>query len=220
MDFDQELASVAEEYRNEGYQVTLRPQGSNLPVFAAGHMVELLASRGSEHVLVQVKQSSEELRNDRTATYLADQVEKHPGWRLDLVVLNRQVAADAVSDDAAEPPLGEIEQNLSHAEQMSRAGELPLSCVVSWAALEAAMRHAARATGIAVKSAAPSFLLRALYAEGLLPRSDFDHLNEAIKVRNAVVHGLRLPAIDPGLPPYVATIARKLLAENGQKPAA
>jgi hypothetical protein len=139
---------------------------------------------------------------------------------LDLIVLKGEDAADEVSADAAEPPVGEIEQSLSHAEDMSRTGALPLSCVMSWAALEAAMRHAARAAGIAVKSTAPSFLLRALYAQGLLLRSDFDQLNQAIRVRNAVVHGLRLPAIDPALPPYVASIARKLLAENGQKPAA
>jgi uncharacterized protein YutE (UPF0331/DUF86 family) len=220
MDFDQELASVAEKYRREGYQVTIRPQESVLPPFTAGQSIDLLVTRGDEQVLVQVKRSREELRSDARLIGLAELVENHPGWRLDLVVLKAEDAADEVSEDAAEPPVGEIEQSLSQAEDMSRTGALSLSCVLSWAALEAAMRHAARAAGIAVKSAAPSFLLRALYTQGLLHRSDFDQLNQAIRVRNAVVHGLLVPAIDPALPPYVASVARKLLAENGQKPAA
>lgn len=220
MDMDQELAGVAQKYRDEGYQVTLRPQGGDVPPFAVGQRFDLVATKGDERVVVLVKENRAALRQDTAALRLADLIEAQHGWRLDLVVLNREAPGEDVSGDAAEPSLAKIEQHLARAEQMSDSGELSLSCVVSWAGLEAAMRHAARAAGIAVKSAAPSFLLRALYAEGLLPQGDFDRLNQAIKVRNAVVHGLQVPAIDPTLPPYVAGIARKLLAENGQKPAA
>lgn len=219
MDMDQELAGVAQKYSTEGYQVTLRPQGGDVPSFAVGQRLDLVAIKGDERVVVLVKENREALRQDTAALQLADLVKAQSGWRLDLVVLNREAGED-VSGNAAEPSLAKIEQHLARAEQMSDSGELPLSCVVSWAGLEAAMRHAARAAGIAVKNAAPSFLLRALYAEGLLPQGDFDRLNQAIKVRDAVVHGLQVPAIDPTLPPYVAGIARKLLAENGQKPAA
>src|SRR5207253_3082188 len=64
MNFDTELAWVAETYRAEGYQVTLRPGPGDLPPFAAGFRIDLLAAKGTERVLVQVKVDREELQKD------------------------------------------------------------------------------------------------------------------------------------------------------------
>jgi hypothetical protein len=41
-----------------------------------------------------------------------------------------------------------------------------------------------------------------------------------MKIRNALVHGMVVPAIDPAVPGQVVSVARKLLSENGEKPAA
>src|SRR5258708_1722562 len=214
------LAQVAEKYRCEGYQVVSRPSADDVPAFARDHQVDLIAYKGNEQVLVQVKASRHELRDDPKAIELAELVNGQHGWRFDLVVLNQEPDFDKVSPEASEPPAETIEERLADAEQMSNTGELQLSCVMSWAGLEAAMRHAARAAGIEVKSAAPSFLLGALYSEGLLHRNEFNQLNEAMKIRNALVHGMMIPAINASVPQYVVEVARKLLSENGKKPAA
>jgi hypothetical protein len=216
MDIEQALAQVAEQYRCEGYRVILHPGGGDVPPFAEGQEVDLVAYRDEEKVLVQVKVSREDLRDDAGAIRMAELVNSQPGWRFDLIVLNPNGSAYQVSPDASEPPLERIEQNLASAEQMSNTGELQLAFVISWAALEAAMRYAARGSGIEVKSAAPSFLLRALYSEGLLHRNEFDQLNEALKVRNALVHGMMIPAVNPSVPRYVVGVARRLLSENGK----
>jgi Holliday junction resolvase-like predicted endonuclease len=220
MDFENALAQVAEQYRAEGYRVLVHPGAGDLPPFAEGHNVDLVAQNDDEKVLVQVKARRGDLRDAPDALQLAERVSSQPGWRFDVVVLNLGGPAYTVVPEAAEPPAETIEQSLAHAERMSRAGELQVSCVLSWAALEAAMRHAARAAGIEVTNAASPYLLRALYAEGLLQREEFDHLNDTMKIRNALVHGMVVPTIDPAVPRQVVSVARKLLSEDGAKPAA
>lgn len=216
MDRERGLAQVAEKYRCEGYRVIERPAGGDLPPFAEGRGVDLVAYRDGEKVLVQVKRTHQELLDAPDAMELAEGVSRHPEWRFDLVVLNEDGPQYKVPPEAAEPSVEDIEKSLTDAEGKSAVGDVRLSCVLSWAALEAAMRHAARAAGIEARNAAPAFLLQALYADGYLARDEFDGLKSAMKVRNALVHGLTLPAVDPALPQYIAGVARRLLSTNGQ----
>jgi REase_AHJR-like len=217
MNREEAIAQVADKYRGEGYRVVKHPGAEEALSFINGHSVDLVAYKGDEKVVVQVKETTEDLRNDPEAIPLAELVNAQPGWRFDLVVLNPDGPSYKVSADAVEPPLETIEQTLASAEKMSSASELPLACVLSWAALEAAMRRAARLARMEIKATAPSFLLRTLYSEGLLHRSEFDQLNDAMKIRNAIAHGLLMPAIDPTVPQYIVTVARRLLSTNGRK---
>jgi len=135
------------------------------------------------------------------------------------IAAGRQMYADPelLSPAASESSREKIEADLAHAERMLTAGEVRMACVFSWAAFESVLRHVARGAGIAVKSAAPAYLLRALCAKGVLRQSEFDRLNEALKIRNSLVHGMSLSEIDTGVTLYVAGIARRLLSENGRQ---
>src|SRR4051794_31970211 len=88
-DYEAELAALAEEYRAEGYDVYPHPSGEQLPPFAAGFAVDLLVTKGKEKVLVQVKESRQELEKDAGTARLAELTAGQAGWRFDLVVLNR-----------------------------------------------------------------------------------------------------------------------------------
>jgi hypothetical protein len=215
MNLEQEVERIAEQYRCEGYRVIRRPAAADLPPFAQGYDVDLVAFRDGESVLVQVKASRKELQEDQQLLRLAEAVDHQPGWRLDLVVLGAGSPL-RVAAQASEPPVEKILESLADAEQMTRAGALSASCVISWAGLEAAMRHAARNAGLELANHSPPVLLRALYSDGLLDRDEFDRLNAALEIRNAVAHGLALPSIDPAVPEYVTGVARKLLTPNGK----
>ncbi len=217
MDIKHAVAQVAQQYRGEGYEVIENPGRGELPVFAKSFAVDLLARKDGEQALVRVKVNQEDLRQDSGLIPLADVVNRQPGWRLDLVVLNPEGSRPRIAPEASEPSTDKIRQSLDDAQHLSEAGELPASYLLSWAALEAAMRYAARTTGVDKTTSAPTFLLRLLYSDGLLDREEFDRLNDAMKVRNALAHGLTLPSIDPALPEFVARVARKLVSPNGSK---
>jgi hypothetical protein len=211
------IHQTAEKYRSEGYDVVLMPSAGQLPPFAAGHDVDLLARKTDENVLVRVKADRKALESDHALLRLAEAMAAQPDWRLDLVVLNEAPPAERLAPEATESPVETIQQSLARAEQLADTGDWSVASILSWSAFEAAMRHAGRSAGIEVRSGGPVYLLRALYSRGLLDRSEVDHLDQALKVRNALVHGFTIPTLDPATARYVVRLARKLLAQNGQK---
>jgi hypothetical protein len=217
MDFEKAVENVAGRYRSEGYQVTVRPEESQVPPFAAGLHVDLLATKADEYVLVQVKENREDLRNDPQSARIAEAINAEPGWRFDLVVLSGDSPTEKLAKEAPEPSVDVILRNLNHAERSAQAGDHASSFIVAWASLEAAMRRAARASGMELQNISPLFLLRTLYSNGLLARNEFDQLNGYLRFRNAFVHGLAAPNIDAVPTLYVVSAARKLLEEAGQE---
>src|SRR5947209_6534009 len=103
MEFDNELTRVADQYRSQGYAVTLRPQGAQLPAFAAGFHPDMLATKEEVRVLVQVKKDQEALRRDPDTSRMAEVINAQPGWRFDLVVLNKDAEPEGVVEEATEP---------------------------------------------------------------------------------------------------------------------
>ncbi len=216
MDIDKAVERIADEYRAEGYQVTVRPNDAQVPSFAVGFHLDLLATKSDERVLVQVKKHREDLQKDPQSMHVADVVNAQPGWRLDLVVLNGDSATEKLARELPEPSVDAILRNLDHAEDSARTGDHDSAFIIAWAALEAAMRRAARSAGIQLQNISPLFLLSTLYSNGLLERSEFDQLSGYLRFRDAIVHGLEAPKLDAIVPQYVASTARKLLAEAGQ----
>jgi hypothetical protein len=210
MEYDKAVEVVADRYRSEGYQVTVRPKDNQVPEFAAGLNADLLATKDDEHVFVQVKENREGLRDDVATSNIADVVNARPGWRLDLVVLNGD-STDKLAREAPEPSADVILRKIDDAEQSARNGEYSTSFIIAWASLEAAMRRAARAADIEIQHISPLFLLRTLYSNGLLERREVDELSGYLRYRNAVVHGLEAPKFDATPTLYVAGVARKLL---------
>jgi len=166
-----------------------------------------------------VKENREDLQNDPESARAAEVVNGQPGWRFDLFVLNADSPTEKLAKVVPEPSLDAILENLDYAERSAHAGDRASAFIIAWASLESAMRRAARAAGIEVQSMSALSLLSTLYSNGLLERTELDQLNGYLRFRNAIVHGLEVPQIDAALPLYVASAARKLLAEAGQEEA-
>jgi hypothetical protein len=211
MKFDRAEEQVAEQYRAEGYTVTIRPRGGELPPLALGLSADLLATKEGEKVLVQVRENRADLRDDPESMRLADAVQQSPGWRLDLVVLNRDSAAEPFAREAPEPSAEMILHNLDHAERSAKAGDQISAFVIAWGALEACMRRSARSVGVELANLSPRYLLRDLFSNGLLDRATFDRLAGHLRLRNALVHGLGTPKIDAAPVLEVVAAARTIL---------
>jgi hypothetical protein len=94
---------VAQRYRDEGYQVVVRPFGEQIPPFIAGFQPDLIAIRGNEGVIVEIKINRMDLSRDHQISRLAEIVNARPGWRLDLVVLEPETTVEKAPQEAAEP---------------------------------------------------------------------------------------------------------------------
>jgi len=85
----QRLHRLAREYRQQGYQVTLHPQSSALPPALAGCDLDLVAIRGSEAIVAEVRtQETLTLGGPSDLARISQQVQQVPGWKFELVVTN------------------------------------------------------------------------------------------------------------------------------------
>ena len=203
------LEKVAEQYRDEGYDVVVKPRGDQVPPFGTNFQPDLIATRGKEGVVIEVKINRYDLSNDHQLTRLAEVVNAEPGWRLDVIVLEQETVIDKAAREAAEPSDEQLIQILRAAEELADKGYTPYAYVVAWGGLEAAMRRV-RDGAESHGQTTPTELMGALFGNGVLSRDQFDRLRETYKIRTQVVHGLVPHKVDPELVRFVTATARSL----------
>jgi hypothetical protein len=210
-DDDSRICYSAQRYRDEVYQVISRPSGDQIPPFMAGFQPDIIATRGNEVVVVEIKRNRIDLASDQQISQLAEIVNARPGWRLDLVVLEPETTVEKAAQDAAEPSDEQLAHILKTADELSEKGYSPYACVVAWGGLEAAMRRLQSDAELYGRTT-PAELMRTLYGNGFLSREQFERLRESYKIRSQVVHGLVPGQVDPDLGRYVTTTARYLVS--------
>lgn len=83
------LLELAEEYRKKGYEVLMPPKPEELPDFLRGYSPDMIVRRGEEAIVIEVK-SRTSIASAQYLQGLAQAVEEHPGWRVELVMTNRR----------------------------------------------------------------------------------------------------------------------------------
>jgi Holliday junction resolvase-like predicted endonuclease len=210
MDFEHELLRVSKRYEEEGYAVIVRPAREQLPQFAAGHEVDILATKGDQRVIVEVKRNRLDLSDNSHLSQLAEITNGQPGWRFDLVVVDPETTAMKIIRGAVEPTIDQIEQMLAEAEKLMQTGALMTACLAGWAGFEAAMRRVLHQS----YGAMPNVQLRAIYASGDISREDFSLLDEAYKLRTQIVHGFVPLKLNVQLVAEIVRAARHLLSQE------
>jgi len=209
------LSEVARRYEDEGYRVLVEPRGDCLPAFALGLDLDLIAVKPGDSVVVEVKQNRSDLDHDRQLASLATIVNAQPGWGFDLVIIDPETPVEKLLPRSQEPSAAQLQQVLARAEQLLASDELPLACIVAWAATEAAMRALQLAREAGGRSE-PAELMRTLYALGHVTPADFQLLREAFNHRTQAVHGLLTPDLDATSVLNLIGVARRMLASAGQ----
>lgn len=204
-----ELERVADEYRADGYQVVVEPGPDEIPDFLRAHQLDMIARKEGESVVVGVR-TRDELADEQISD-LAAAVNARAGWRFDLVVTNGAAWPDGVPIDATEPDVDRIESLAETAERLLARDELEAAYLVSWSATEAALRRMACRASINFEQKSPQFVLKTLVAEGVLSHDQYDALRRAMRVRNAVAHGLQFESLDASTPRFLIQTVRDLL---------
>jgi hypothetical protein len=205
------IAKVADRYRHRGYDVTVSPTGTAVPQFLGDFEPDLIATKGDESVVVRVT-TRRQLVSDPRVAFAAEELSAKSGWRLDVVVEGEDAPwADRVTE-SAEPTLIQIGAMIQSARRLIGLGETDAACLIGWAAIEAAMRAIAANNAVPLERKTPALILKQLYAVGLLSREEYDSLEEAMGVRNAVAHGLKPSELNSDAARMVINSADRLLA--------
>lgn len=187
----EKVLQLAEEYRNEGYEIFFHPSSDDLPDFLKGYCPDLLVKRGNEAVIVEVISRSS-LNSPSTQYFrnLAQVVEEHPGWRFELVMTNLEDIIDSPNIEGSLQQ-SEIETRLQAARQL--VIQYPESAILySWALVEATLRLIADHEGLNLQRFDPLYLIKQLVTEGLISRSEYQLLMNVRSLRNNIAHGFKI----------------------------
>jgi len=183
------LERIAEEYRAKGYDVLVEPSGPDLPPFLGNHRPDLIARRGDERLVIELRPSSSEAGHSQLRG-LAERIERAPGWRF--VLIATSPAEELLPGERlallSEP---EVEEHLRQAQSLLESGQREAALLLAWAAVEAQLRALAKREEIPLPRPETLTLLRQLVSLGLIDREQYGVLTEAYRARSAVAHGFR-----------------------------
>ena len=205
-----EIERVAQEYRQKGYEVFVAPNASQLPDFLREYPPDIIARGPADSVVIEVKQRVTE--GDRLSA-IARRVKSQPGWRFVLVSPGMDPQSQAGDVDIFDPK--KIRALLRQAESLA-TGHQEAAVLLSWAALEAAMRLAARRYDVESPRPDTWSLLRELVSNGLVDRTEYQTLTDVFRYRSAIAHGLQpVAAVDAGAAlSAISRVTRDLVSES------
>jgi REase_AHJR-like protein len=198
------LYDIAEEYKKRGYKVTVSPRAKELPKFLSGFKPDLVAERARESVVVEVPSPSRKRGSDYW-TELSSVVQKHPGWRLDLVINGSPEQAPKTMDGRS------VLKRLEEGRRLAEQGMLAAALLIIWSAAEAAMRFASKQNEIDLPDLRPATVITRLYTDGVIEREEYDFLLESMRMRDTVAHGFDQGRIKAGSLKRLQQISLRLL---------
>jgi hypothetical protein len=187
-----QIERIAEEYRSKGYDVQVEPSDPDLPPFLQGRQPDLIARRGDERLVIELRTSLSKSEPDRL-TELAEQVQREPGWKL-ILIAPRPTEEILPGEQLQLLSLPEVEEQLGDARHLLGAGQQEAAILLAWAAVEGQLRELARQEEIPLPRPGTLTLLRQLVSLGLIDREQYRTLADAYKARSAVAHGFRPPS--------------------------
>ena len=172
---------IADKYKSRGYEVLIEPNSTQMPFQIPGYRPDLIATRGDEKLIIEVKRNFASLPLERFQE-ISRNISEHPGWKFVIVNLSEEDSFTPDSDS------GESwRQLLVDAAAVARSDFPSYAMIPIWNAYEAFLRSRA-STAPEYKSAAS--LLNYLVSLGEISNDEFEAARRLSQLRNEVVHGM------------------------------
>ncbi|HEX8213475.1 MAG TPA: restriction endonuclease [Longimicrobium sp.] len=215
---DRKVSEIAARYAEQGYSVRVEPSTGELPFDLGSYRPDLLAEKGDEHFLIEVKTGNNHISVERVRE-LAEEVGQHPNWRFLLVTAEDLEIGDTPA--AAERLLSwqELKEHARTAGQLLELGLSAAALLSSWAVFEGLLRHQAERALLPIERFATSALLKHLYSYGEISMAQFDEAMQALEIRNRVAHGFAADDVEDAAARLMA-LSHQLLNEWGPRSAA
>lgn len=205
----QRARAVAQEYLSKGYEVIEEPAPDQLPDFLSDYRPDLLIRRGNEVTIVEVKSKSS-LSKYPQVRDLARLLQGKPGWNFELILVAEGENLN-VPEGVHPFEREDVVRGIEAAEALLKAGFPEAALLLAWSTVEATVRLLAEEEGIPLDRLSPPYILKQVVTEGLISKDDYNFLLDAIKYRNALVHGFKVTYFDSALVRNLISTVKSIL---------
>jgi hypothetical protein len=183
----QKMSELAAKYERDGFEVLVEPDPRAVPFELGGYRPDVLASRGSEHHIVAVRDLGTRLSVDRFQN-LAEEIGRHEGWHFILVTSDD---LNPGSFPAKSPLLSweQLRERWKIAARLVETGPSEAALVYLWALFEGMLRLQAHRIALPVERFPTEGLIKHMYSHGELSMRQYEWAMEMLDLRNDVAHG-------------------------------
>ncbi|AMS18903.1 hypothetical protein AYK59_01870 [Pseudomonas synxantha] len=189
---------VAKRYEERGYTVIIEPPPSAIPFFLEGYQPDMLAIKGSENLLIEVKMRGARV-NSELYFKVDEEVQRHPGWQFLLVTIAEEELQELTKDTTAKLNLEILQERLRQFDPILDS-DLPIGFIIPtlWMAYIAAIRLLVTEEGCLYDAAHEKLtdlsLINKAYSDGVTSYEEYQSARRFLKLRNNAVHSLDVVA--------------------------
>lgn len=211
----EKVFDLAEQYKNEGFDVVVEPFLDNLPFDLGTYLPDIIAQKGDMGFIIEVKRSYAKLSVERLKE-VVDEVRKHPGWRFLLVtaddIFSREIrgqsdlpgeidfiwkmrhdAGDIQSQD--DLSLSQVMNRFSQAERLYSSGDFEPAFLMLWLSFEGLSRIHSLQISMPIERFPIAAMIKHLYSQGELSIEQYDNALLLLEKRNRLIHGYSMSQI-------------------------
>ncbi|USX27617.1 hypothetical protein NHH73_04750 [Oxalobacteraceae bacterium OTU3CINTB1] len=182
------LRRIAEAYQRRGYTVVFEPPAESLPSFLGNYQPEILATKGSENMLIDVK--TEGVRDVAAFMRLWEEVERHPGWQMSCATVPNVDPEVNTSGEFGDLDVDGLLQHLREIDLLARESQAtPGMLTRLWIVYIAALRLFAIQEGFDRDGDTDLYRLDRAASNGLISNAEFEEARALLALRNRIVDG-------------------------------
>ena len=177
------LNSLRRQYQAEGFSFEVAPDRMGLPEFLGSYVPDILARKGDEYVVIEVKKNRSRA-SDLTLQQIRSRFEGQPNWKFVVAY----VADDPLKSLTIKPSaVSVIRRQLDDVRTLAEQGYHRVAFILGWTLLESALLNVEAEQEARPRT--PGSVVQALTMLGRIDPDTERRLRPLILLRNAVVHG-------------------------------
>ena len=204
------VSMVARRLEKDGYVVAIEPELTELPIDLEGYRPDIIAQKGREYVVVEVKTGGSAGSLEQYKK-LAEAVAKHPNWRFLLATVSSDTTEEELSSSETEE-VAALAQYLSRVNDLLESESKEFAVPFLWSALMLGMREHAKQRAVPVDAKSDIRVMNYLYSLGELSNEDYQISRHFYALRNELLHHVG-KTIDPEEVDALSEFLRKKLAD-------
>ena len=184
----QAVRSAAADLEKQGYAVTVEPDPSEIPFDLNQYRPSILATRGKENLLIDVKVRGAHRSIDRYQQ-IAEIVGVHKNWRFMLSTVEALEPINRVTGEGPADPQS-LKKMLDRVEPLLEGDSYDLVLPYLWSVYISAMRITGGRYNIPVDATSDRSVLKAMYSLGEIDIDEYKMAQQFLSARNRAVHSL------------------------------
>ncbi|MEG4803000.1 hypothetical protein QUB63_32950 [Microcoleus sp. ARI1-B5] len=189
-----EISEIADKYRQQGYQVLVKPRDYEWQKFIQNQEIDLVICTVKESVLAALKPRSPESKSQKTS----EEEMMEPLY------------------DYRQHDLYDIQVYMARASEMMEKGNFEIATCSIAVITEAVMRMVAEHHSINFEIQEPPILAQTFLAHGLMNEEDYEVLVTALEIRDRVIFQREKVTVELNLARRAFEALQRLLGQSGQ----